>query len=320
VIVPKFDLLQIFNTINLGLIVVDMSGNVLLWNDWVVKHSRIPATEALGKKISHAFSEVPSSSFLTALKNTLTYRLPTVLSNALHQTPLPLFDPAELEDANRRMYQSITLSPISSAHGAPCCLIQITNANASIKREKILRTHSEMLKLEATTDSLTGIYNRRFFEEHVKMAFAHCKRQQFPLSVFMLDIDFFKQYNDYYGHLAGDKALTRVATTLQTQLSRATDIVARFGGEEFVMVLPNMSEENAIQFAEKMLHAVWDMNLPHLRSPIADRLTVSIGLCIYDANIDGDVNTILTTADSALYQAKLNGRNKYVCLPFGTNR
>ncbi|WP_422959842.1 GGDEF domain-containing protein [Undibacterium sp. Xuan67W] len=220
-----------------------------------------------------------------------------------------MFDPSELSKDPGRMHQSITITPISASPDETHCLIQIMDSSASIKREKMLRSHSEILKKEATTDSLTGIYNRRFFDEHFKMAMGHSKRQKLPLSVFMVDIDFFKEYNDYYGHVAGDKALIIVAKTLKTQLVRANDIVARYGGEEFILMLPNMPEDLAMQFAEKIRAAVWDAAIPHLKSRISEQISISIGVSTYQQSEDVSIQHLLEAADTALYKAKQNGRN-----------
>ncbi|MES2103295.1 MAG: diguanylate cyclase [Pseudomonadota bacterium] len=308
---PASHLEQIFNAINLGLIMVDAEERVLLWNDWLSKHSNLPQQQVIGKKLADAFDTPPTPAFLTAVRNTLSHGLPVVLSNALHRSPLPLFDPTELSDEKVRMHQSISITPLNSP-GGRCCLIQVTDSSTSIKREKMLRSHSEMLKVEATTDSLTGIYNRRFFDEHYKMVLGHSRREKLPLSVFMIDIDFFKEYNDYYGHLAGDKTITAVANSLKSQLFRSTDVLARYGGEEFILVLPNMSEESALQFAEKLRMAVWDLGLPHLKSKIAQQLSISIGLSTFNQDNDGDLKTLLKCADAALYKAKQKGRNQSV--------
>ena len=187
----------------------------MLWNNWIAKHSDIKEADALNRQLEHVFSEPVSPAFLTALKNTLTYRLPVVLSTALHRTPLPLYNASETNQQQTRMYQSITITPIQSQLNESCCLIQVTDSSTSIKREKMLRSHSEILKKEATTDSLTDICNRRFFDAHYEMAVADAKRQKHPLSIFMVDIDFFKSYNDYYGHIAGDNVIKLVARRIK---------------------------------------------------------------------------------------------------------
>ena len=306
---PAATLGLIFNAVNMGLILVDADEKVLLWNEWMGKHSELPPEQVSGKKLAEVFDGTASPAFLAAVRNTLNHGLPVLLSNALHRAPLPLFDPAELGEEKVRMHQSISITPLSAADGTRCCLIQITDSSTSIKREKMLRSHSEMLKLEATTDSLTGIYNRRFFDEHYKMALGHSRREKLPLTVCMIDIDFFKEYNDYYGHFAGDKALITVANTLKAQLYRSTDVLARYGGEEFILMLPNMPEESALQFAEKLRSAIWTLAMPHIKSKVAQQLSISIGLSTYNQENEGDLKILLKCADAALYKAKQNGRN-----------
>ncbi|WP_333876888.1 GGDEF domain-containing protein [Methylobacter sp.] len=308
----RFNMEDISNAINIGLIVVDADSKVLLWNNWIAKHSDIQEADALNRLLENAFSEPVSAAFMTALKNTLAYRLPVVLSTALHRTPLPLYNASEANQPQTRMYQSITITPIQSQQDESCCLIQVTDSSTSIKREKMLRSHSEILKKEATTDGLTDINNRRFFDAHYEIAVAEAKRQKHPLSIYMIDIDFFKSYNDYYGHIAGDNAIKLVAGALQSQLSRATDIVARYGGEEFVLVMPHLPQATAEQFAEKLRRAVFNLAIPHINASPFHRLTISIGLC---TGIPENDDNLLNKADAALYQAKQKGRNQYISLP-----
>jgi len=310
--VKRFDLEDIANALNLGLIIVDADGKILLWNNWIARHSDINEADALNRQFEQVFSEPVPPSFLTALKNTLAYRLPVVLSTALHRTPLPLYNASETNQRQTRMYQSITITPIQSQLNESCSLIQVTDSSTSIKREKILRSHSEMLKKEATVDGLTNICNRRFFDAHYQITVADAKRQKHPLSIFMIDIDFFKSYNDHYGHIAGDKIIKRVAETLKSQLARATDIVARYGGEEFVLVMPHLPQKTAEQFAEKLRSAVFNLAIPHIRSRPFERVTISVGLC---TGIPKNNDNMLNQADAALYQAKQKGRNQYISLP-----
>ncbi len=160
------DIKEIFNSINLGLIVVNKQQTITLWNGWVEKHSGVHSVNALGKDISMAFSEPPSSALISAISNAINYGLPVVLSNALHRSPLALYE-RNFEHRDKRIQQSISLTPINIG-GERHCLIQVADSSTSIKREKILRTHSELLKKEATTDGLTGIYNRRFLTNIIR--------------------------------------------------------------------------------------------------------------------------------------------------------
>ncbi len=307
---PNVALEAIIDALNFGLIVVDKQQTILRWNTWMEKHSGKPASVTLGQPVAEAFTETPSRAFLSAISNVLDYGLPFVMSSALHRSPLALYAIFDNQDEKARLHQSITLTPIEDELGQRCCLIQITDSSTSIKREKILRSHTEVLKKEATTDSLTGVYNRRFFDEHFKVTLGHAMRQRVPLSVFMVDIDYFKQYNDFYGHVAGDKTLIQVASTLRKQLLRATDVLARYGGEEFVLLLPNMGEQDAANFAEKLRLAIWTLALPHKRSPLQQQISISVGYSHFQNDMNLDPNNLLKTADYALYQAKRAGRNQ----------
>lgn len=315
---PRLDHHEIFDIINMGILVVDAKENIVMWNGWLERHSGIPSSVALGNTISEVFSTPPSSAFLTAVRNNITYGLPAVLSNALHRSPLPLFTSEELFGEALAIHQSITITSIGGNGGERCCLIQITDSSTSIRREKMLRSHSEILKKDATTDSLTSLYNRRFFDEHYKMALGQAIRQKNPLSIFMIDIDYFKQYNDYYGHPAGDKVLIQVAGALKRQIARSSDMLARYGGEEFVLILPNMTEENSRGFADKLISAVSRLELPHLKSKVDKYISISIGLSTYDPNKHREVSALIDAADTALYKAKQQGRNRASFLALDT--
>ena len=301
---------QIFDSVNLGLILVDNDGMVLLWNDWIARHSGINSDCAIDRPFTKVFSNPLPPSFVTAINTALKSGLPLVLSNALHKSPLPLYSQTATGTVMDRMHQSITITPIRSTNQDCFCLVQIADSSTSIKREKILRLHSETHKKEASTDSLTGIFNRRFFDEHYKLELSRAQRMQTPMSLVMLDIDFFKNYNDYYGHPSGDSALISVANCLKTMMQRSSDMAARYGGEEFIMVLPNFTQEKAQLFALAILAAVNKLNIPHRKSKVSDHITVSIGVSTYLPDAQCDALTLLNTVDLALYKAKQNGRNQ----------
>lgn len=309
---------HILNSINMGLIVVDADTKILMWNAWMEKHSGICSDAALQHTMSTVFPTAPSLAFSNALKNSITYGLPAILSNALHRSPLPLFSEEESSNKQIAIHQSITITVLDADAAETCYLIQITDSSTSIRREKMLRSHSEILKKDATTDSLTGLYNRRFFDEHYKIALGQAIRQKHPLSIFMVDIDYFKQYNDYYGHPAGDKVLIKVAAALKAQISRSSDMLARYGGEEFVLILPNMAAEHGVLFAEKLIAAITDLQLPHLKSKSNQVISISIGLSTYDPNQHREVSALVDAADTALYKAKQQGRNQACFLALDT--
>lgn len=159
-------------------------------------------------------------------------------------------------------------------------------------------------------DGLTGVSNRRFFDDTLNKEWKRAMREQQPLGMIMIDIDFFKAYNDYYGHQGGDDCLRKVAKTINAVPKRPTDFVARYGGEEFAVVLPNTDLEGVRVVAEQMLDDVRNLVIPHERSKVADRITISIGLVSSLPKKGQDCADLIKRADIALYNAKSEGRNR----------
>jgi len=301
---------EVVNNVNLGLIVVDHELRIQLWNNWMSRHSRIAREQALQQNIIALFGEQLTPGFLRALNSAIGYGLPAILSSAFHRSPLPLFVEQDKSAEPLRMHQSIIMTPLQSGDGGQTCLIQISDSSTSVKREKMLMSHSDALKREAITDGLTGIYNRRFFDESYALALRAAKRNRSSLSLFMIDIDYFKQYNDHYGHAEGDKALRLVANTLRAQMRRPNDICARYGGEEFIMLIPGFTEAQAERFAERLRSSVNALDITHDMSQTGGHMTISIGVCTQTPDQGSDGQTLLHSADHALYRAKKQGRNQ----------
>jgi diguanylate cyclase (GGDEF)-like protein len=169
---------------------------------------------------------------------------------------------------------------------------------------------------KANVDSLTGLYNRRYMNSSVERIMGLLSRSEGLLSVLMLDIDFFKRFNDTYGHGEGDKCLQAVAHALSYSVSRVNDIVVRYGGEEFAVILPNTDSTGACIFADKLLHNIYDLNIPHEKNDAAPCVTVSIGVSTGRVDYNQDLDMYLKRADEALYASKETGRNKYTYLEF----
>jgi len=171
----------------------------------------------------------------------------------------------------------------------------------------------EELQRISNTDGLTNLYNRRYFDETFAEEWRRARRDQQPLSLAMLDVDHFKQFNDHYGHQSGDDCLIQVSSALQSSVCRAGDIVARYGGEEFVGIFPNTDTEGAMAIAEKIRKAVTGLDIPHEHSLVASQVTVSIGVASTFPAADKDRKKLIKAADTALYRAKETGRNRVVC-------
>ena len=160
-------------------------------------------------------------------------------------------------------------------------------------------------------DQLTGIYNRRFFDGSMRRIIKSLSRTGGSLSLLMIDIDFFKKYNDTYGHDAGDRCLREISSSFLTCITREEDFAARYGGEEFVVVLPNTDEYGASVIAEKLLRTVRDSGIPHESSSVAKYVTVSIGGTTGIVRYTQNESDYVKRADSALYKSKQNGRDQY---------
>ncbi|MCL2627964.1 MAG: GGDEF domain-containing protein [Oscillospiraceae bacterium] len=165
-------------------------------------------------------------------------------------------------------------------------------------------------------DVLTGIYNRRYMEENLRRVIKLVSRSGGVLSVLMLDIDYFKKYNDTYGHSQGDTCLRSVAEAITDSLSRAEDFAARYGGEEFAVVLPHADAKGAKMIAEKIIANINALNIPHKKSEAAKHVTVSIGLTTGNVLHGQSYESYLKRADEALYMSKNNGRNQYTYIDF----
>jgi diguanylate cyclase (GGDEF)-like protein/PAS domain S-box-containing protein len=159
-------------------------------------------------------------------------------------------------------------------------------------------------------DGLTGVANRRMFDSILELEWANARRNGQPLSVIMIDIDHFKEFNDHYGHIQGDDCLIRVAQVLGSAATRARDFLARYGGEEFVLVLPEADADAAAKIAERCRQAIFKEQIPHARSPVSAVLTISLGVGTITPGHEDQAMAFIETIDKKLYQAKQLGRNK----------
>ncbi|WP_163650152.1 GGDEF domain-containing protein [Modicisalibacter sp. 'Wilcox'] len=172
-----------------------------------------------------------------------------------------------------------------------------------------LHDKNQQLHAQTLNDPLTGLGNRRLLEQRLEIALPLSRRRMTPLSALMIDVDHFKQYNDYYGHPAGDACLKEIADVLRDIFRRETDIVVRLGGEEFLVVLLDNQLDDATRLAEAMRSMLQAVGIPHARSPAANVVTVSIGVATAPPGTPIDLESLLACADEALYACKAAGRN-----------
>jgi diguanylate cyclase (GGDEF)-like protein len=212
----------------------------------------------------------------------------------------------DMPRVGRRRYLAADASPIYDDRGRLAAVVETLR---DMTDEKLAQIALEQL---ATRDGLTGLANRRCFDETLHAEWTRALRQRQPLSLLMVDVDNFKAYNDANGHLGGDECLKRIATAVASEM-RANDLVARYGGEEFAVILPNQSLKGAASVAERIRTRVEQLQVPNRLAP-GEHVTVSIGAATAIASPDNSASELVAIADAALYRAKHMGRNR-ISLP-----
>jgi diguanylate cyclase (GGDEF)-like protein len=175
-----------------------------------------------------------------------------------------------------------------------------------------LETANQELQQLAAVDSLTNLANRRQFDRYLSQQWQQMRRQIDWLSLIIIDVDYFKLYNDSYGHLAGDFCLQQVAKVIKSSVQRVTDLVARYGGEEFAVILPATSAEGALQLAEKIIKNVRKLEIVHEKSAVSSFVSVSLGVASVIPEKEMTPASLIALADGALYAAKSSGRDRYI--------
>lgn len=202
-------------------------------------------------------------------------------------------------------------------------LIGIATCYVLEQRDRVMFLQGRMLELEkqqlnvltqrldqlSREDALTGLANRRHFNESLHREWERSRREQQPISLVFIDVDHFKPYNDAHGHLDGDHALAAVGSALRASIRRSCDLAARYGGEEFVLLLPNTSKEGALEVAHNVIKSIDDLGIPHLASPVAKHVTASVGVATEVPSGGRSASFLVANADVAVYQAKESGRH-----------
>lgn len=181
--------------------------------------------------------------------------------------------------------------------------------------ELALQEANQKLQELANQDGLTQVANRRCFNERLQAEWQRLTREKQPLTLILLDVDKFKSYNDFYGHLAGDDCLLKIAQTLQKVIRRPADLVARYGGEEFAIILPNTTLEGGIKIAQNIQQAIHNLAIPHTQSGVKEIVTVSLGVSSLIPTLELKSDILINDADKALYDAKEQGRDRFSINP-----
>jgi len=291
--------------------VIDVHGKVIIWNRACERLTGVDAWEVLGttdhwKSFYHEQRPTLADLVMHGRDADAQALYQQHVRRNDNDSGLRAENWCDMPRVGRRRYLAADASPIFDAEGK---LVAVAETLRDVTEEKRAQVALEQL---ATRDGLTGLANRRCFDDTLQAEWQRALRQEQPLSLLMVDVDNFKQYNDAYGHLGGDECLQRIACAVASEM-RANDLVARYGGEEFAVILPNQSLKGAAIVAERIRCRVEQLHLPNLGST-RHVVTVSIGAATALAAPGSDPSQLVATADSALYRAKHMGRNR-ISLP-----
>jgi diguanylate cyclase (GGDEF)-like protein len=192
---------------------------------------------------------------------------------------------------------------------------------ARVRTHLLLKQQADLLRKWVYMDGLTGVYNRRHFNERYSSEWGRAVRHGGPLSLIFIDVDFFKKYNDHYGHQMGDEVLRKIAGAFKTVVNRSSDLVARYGGEEFVCLLPDTDAQGSYVVAKEISDAVRALQIEHVQSPEHKVVTVSMGIATFHGGCRAGADDLLGMADECLYQSKNRGRNRITSMlaPLGSD-
>ncbi|KQX01470.1 diguanylate cyclase [Massilia sp. Root418] len=287
--------------------VLDLHGRVLIWNRACERLTGVKAAEVLGtadhwRCFYHQPRPTLADLVVQGRSGDAGQLYDRHVRRAEEEESLTAENWCDMPRLGRSRYLAVDASPIRDTDGT---IVAVVETLRDLTDEKKAQIALEQL---ATRDGLTGLANRRCFDGTLHAEWQRALRQQQPLSLLMVDVDNFKQYNDAYGHLGGDECLKRIATAVASEM-RANDLVARYGGEEFAVILPNQSLKGAAIVAERIRCRVEQLQLPNLGAG-KQFVTVSIGAATALPAPENETSQLVATADAALYRAKHMGRNR----------
>jgi diguanylate cyclase (GGDEF)-like protein len=301
-------IMDVVQNVDVGLVLLDRDYNILLWNSFMQNHSALSAEDVIGSNLFESFPEIDDKWFHRKAESV--YLLKNSAFTTWEQRPYlfrfenyrPITSKAEF------MYQNSTFIPIQSLNGetSNICLIIYDVTEQAVNNVE-LEAANKKLEVISKTDGLTGLLNRKSWEEHLNKEYERQKRYNEDCTLIIFDIDHFKKVNDNYGHPAGDEVIRQTARIVN-QCIRKTDIAGRYGGEEYVILLPHTNVDSAKVLAERIRKKIEALPAQYEDQSIS--YTVSLGLCGYHPKLTS-ATAWIDSADQALYQSKEGGRNQY---------
>jgi len=299
---------ELLDSIEVGIAVLDRNFNVQVWNKFLENHGAKKAEAIIGDSLFSHFPEIEEKWLRTKVDPVFNLKSPVFIIWEQRPYLFKFGCNRPVTSAAEFMYQNVTMFPIVDKRGNVerfCMLVYDVTEQALGKRG--MEHLNEELKTASRVDGLTGLYNRRYWQERFDEMHKLCVRREKPSTALMLDIDHFKRINDTYGHQAGDKVIKMLAALIK-RCVRETDLAGRYGGEEFAIILNDSSVEDAKIVAERIRQLAKRLVVEHEGESIS--FTVSLGLAQFSPDFKGAM-AWLESADQALYEAKENGRNQY---------
>ena len=299
---------ELLDSIEVGIAVLDRNFKVQVWNKFLENHGAKKAEAIIGDSLFSHFPEIEEKWLRTKVDPVFNLKSPVFIIWEQRPYLFKFGCNRPVTSAAEFMYQNVTMFPIVDKRGNVerfCMLVYDVTEQALGKRG--MEHLNEELKTASRVDGLTGLYNRRYWQERFDEMHKLCVRREKPSTALMLDIDHFKRINDTYGHQAGDKVIKMLAALIK-RCVRETDLAGRYGGEEFAIILNDSSVEDAKIVAERIRQLAQRLMVEHEGESIS--FTVSLGLAQFSPDFKGAM-AWLECADQALYEAKENGRNQY---------
>jgi diguanylate cyclase (GGDEF)-like protein len=307
----------VLDALQAGVILLDAEGGIIAWNKWLVRHSGLEPGDVLARRLEEVFPEVVGTRLATSIGQALSSRLSAILTPSLNPPYMPLYRLGVDKNHDQRMLQLVYVTPLR--HEACACMIQIEDMTANVRRERRLRVHSSQLLAATYLDTLTGVGNRRRFDQNLDEACKQALQKKQSLALLMVDLDNLQPFNERFGQARGDACLAEVAKALQGGLRQLGDQVARYGGDEFTVLLPGADLERACMVAERLRGRVEALHLGAEVDPQGTCVTVSIGVSAFVPGEGQDAHVLISEADLALYLAKDEGRNRSRCYIHASN-
>ena len=299
---------ELINAIDVGVVVLDSDFCVEVWNQFMENHASIKPADIVGQSLFSHFPEIDEGWLRQKSVPIFNLRSPVFIIWEQRQYLFKFGANRPVTCGAHHMYQNVTMFPIIGDNGevSRFCIMVYDVTDQALSKLGMSRLNDE-LKVASRIDGLTGLFNRRYWQERFEQAYKLAKRREKPSTALMLDIDHFKKVNDTYGHQAGDSVIQSLAHLIK-RCVRETDLAGRYGGEEFAVILTDSAVYNAVTVAERLRRLAEHSQVEHEGQIIKFNISVVLAevspLC--DSPMEG-----LERADQALYQAKQTGRNKY---------